>query len=236
MAFDLSRFGLDRLSIDGLYGAYLGMNPREQTIAVVVAGFLLLMIIVLPVAVASSRIASLEEEVKTSDESMRKVVRDIEMYKKDKAELGDYAKVLSAGYDPTIKATLEALADRAGIKEKIDSQKDVAPAISETFEEVSVEVNLKQVPLDKLVDFLHAIGSDQEKYLLIKKLIVEPRFGYPNELNPRITVSTYKLKGIEVEAAKLKGDGARAKNSPAIKLEGEAPAAAVPTPTPAVGE
>ncbi|MFA4875540.1 MAG: hypothetical protein WC690_09410, partial [bacterium] len=78
---------MKQLSIESLYNAYFGMSPREQTAALGAAAIALILIVVLPVWIASSRIGKLEQEVGQGKRQFKDVVRTIESYNARKAEL-----------------------------------------------------------------------------------------------------------------------------------------------------
>ena len=54
---------LNRLNLEALYNTFLGLTPREQTFALIGAGVALLIVVGLPVSLASSKLSSLEEAI-----------------------------------------------------------------------------------------------------------------------------------------------------------------------------
>lgn len=193
MVLKAGAFSLDRFRISNLYSAYFGMSPREQTIALVGAGVAIILVIVLPVAIASSRIGKLEREVADGRRQFKEVVRAIEAYDRKRAQLAGLQQQLVGGYDQQISTTLESIAEQNGIKDRIDSLKEKAAAPSDLFEEASVDVRLKRVSLQQLIDFLYAIEHHPEKMLRLKQLSVKPRFDNKQDLDVSFTVSTYRL-------------------------------------------
>jgi Sec-independent protein translocase protein TatA len=151
------------------------------------------LIIVLPVWAASSRITKLEQDVGQSSRQFRDVVRAIESYNRRKAELTGLQQSMASGFDASPATTIESIADKNGMKEQIDSLKARAAPPSEFFEESSVDVRLKRVKLGPLIDFLTAVENDPEKMLRIKALDIKSRYDNKQDLDVSLTVSTYRL-------------------------------------------
>lgn len=193
MALKIGRFSLERLSVENIYSTYLGMTSREQTIALVSAAVVVVMIIIMPIAVASSRITRLEKELADGNKQFREIIHTLDSYNTEKAKLTGLEKMLSSGFDSSISSTLEALAEKSGIKDKIDSLKEKPSAPSEILDEASVDVRLKKVNLQQLVDFLYAIQNDPDKLLVLKQLSMKTRFDNKQELDVSFTVSTFRM-------------------------------------------
>jgi len=193
MALKVGGLNLQKLKIENLYNIYFGMTPREQTMALVAAAVVLVLVVVLPVWIASSRIGRLEQDVGQNKRQFRDVVRAIESYNRRKAELTGLQQSMASGYDASPSTTIEAIAERNGIKDQIDSLKGKAAAPSEIFEESAVDVRLKRVKLDQLIAFLTSVENDPEKMLRIKAIDIKPRFDNKQDLDVSLTISTYRL-------------------------------------------
>jgi len=193
VALKLGRFNIGQMKLANLYNVYLGMNPREQTIALVVAIIAVLLVLILPVTVASSRISKLENEANRGRGQLRDIMRAIESYDGKTTELKQLQKMVGGGFDSSISSTLESIAENNGIKDKIDSLKEKAAAPSEIFDEASVDVRLKKVGLQQLINYLNAIENNPNTLLRLKKLSIKTRFDNKQELNVAFTVSTYRL-------------------------------------------
>ncbi len=189
----LGAFNIKQLKLENIYSAYFAMGPREQTFALAGAAVALLLIIVLPVVVASGRISKLEREVDQGKKQFREVVRSIDSYNAKQTQLAAVQKTLSGGFDTSISTTIESIAEKNGMKEKIDSLKAKATPPSDIYEEQAVDVSLKRVELSPLMSFLYDIENDPEKVLRIKTLSIKPRYDNKRELDVAMTVSTYRL-------------------------------------------
>lgn len=193
MALKVGSLSLERLKFSNLYSAYFGMSPREQTAALIGAAVALVLVVVLPVAVASGRIGKLEKEVQQGRVQLREIMRAIDSYNRKKATLSQMQQTLAGGFDSSISTTLESIADQSGIKDKIDSLKEKPSTPSDLFDVASVDVRLKRVTLEQVVDFLYQIEHHPEKMLRLRQLSIKPRFDNKQEMDVSFTVSTYRL-------------------------------------------
>ena len=197
MALRLGSINLKQIKLENIYNAYFGMTPREQTFALVGAAVVIVLVVVLPVFVASSRISRLEKDLAQGRKQFRDVMRAIDSYNETKAELARLQQTLAGGYDSSISTTIESIAEQNGMKDQIDSLKAKAAPPSDLFEESSVDVRMRRVDLKPLIDFLYAIENDPEKMLRIKTLNVKPRYDNKKQMDVTFTVSTYRfLEGV----------------------------------------
>lgn len=193
MALKLGRFDIKQLKLETLYNVYLGMNPKEQTVALVVAVAAVLLVLILPVVVASSRISKLEGDVERGRDQLRDVMRAVESYDEKTAQLKGLQKAVGGGFDSSISTTLESIAETSGIKDRIDALKEKPTTPTETFDEASVDVRLKKMKIQELVDYLYAIENNQNSVLRLKQLSIKTRFDNKQELDASFTISTYRL-------------------------------------------
>lgn len=193
MALKLGGVSLERLKIQNLYNAYLGMQPREQTMSLVGAAVILVLVVVLPVMVASGKITKLERSIDEGNEQVRTITREIDDLNLAKEQLKQVETSLSGGFDASISTTLETLAGKTGIKDRIDSLKEKAAAPSDLFDEASVDVRLKKVTLNETIDYLYSIEHNEEKLLRLKRLELKPRYDNKKEFDVSFQVSTYRM-------------------------------------------
>lgn len=193
MDLKLGSFDLEKLKFANLYNTYLGLTSREQTIALIAAGALLVLVVFLPVMVASGKISRLEQEIAKGNEQLRDVVHEIDRYQEMRGKLQTAEEKLMGGFDSTIATTMESLASKADIANKIDSLKEKPTASSDIFDELTVDVRMKQVRLKELITYLHSIQENPDKLLRLKKLEIKPRYDNKKELNTSFSVSTYRL-------------------------------------------
>ena len=110
---------LGRLNLDGIYNAFLGLPPQQQTIAMIAVAVGLIIIILLPISLASGKIGKMEKKLGLSQKEMGSIVHEIEDYGRMKEQLKEMEGRIKSGYDASLSTTLESLASKAGINENI---------------------------------------------------------------------------------------------------------------------
>jgi general secretion pathway protein M len=193
MALKVSSVSFERFKLQNLYNTYIGLTPREQTMALIAAAAVLVLIIVLPVMVASGKISKLEKSIQDGNTQLKAVTREIDELNTAKTELAKVQSTLAGGFDASISTTLETLAGKAGIKDRIDSLKEKPAAASDLFDESSVDVRLKKVTLNELIDYLYSIEQNPDHLLRLRRLEVKPRYDNKKEFDVSFQVSTYRL-------------------------------------------
>lgn len=184
---------LDRFNLNSIYNLFLGLPPQQQTIAMIGAGVLAVVIILLPISLASNKIGKMRKGINKSSDAMADIVREIEDYENMQGEVDAMESSLKAGYDKAMSTTLESLASKSGIQDNIESIKDKPVVPSELFDESVVDVRLSKVTLPQLIDFLYSIEYDKRKILRVKDLRMKTRFDDKKLFDVTFQVSTFKL-------------------------------------------
>lgn len=186
---------LERFNIETLYNTFLGLQPKEQIIALIVAGVLLVLVVIMPISLAGSKISGLEKTLSTGREQINDVVREIGDFNREKAKLTSVEAQLKSGFDTSISTTLENLATQSGLKESVESLKERPLVPSDIFDEASIDVRIARTTLPQLVDFLYKIESEKAKVLRIKQMQIKPRYDNKKLIDASFQVSTFKLSG-----------------------------------------
>jgi len=186
---------LKHLNAEAIYNTFLGLQPKEQIVALVVTGVVALLIIILPISLASSKISGLEKSISTGRDKINDVARELEEYNKAKSRLNSVEGQLRSGFDTSIATTIENFASQSGMKDNVDSIKEKAAVPSEIYDEAAVDVRISRVTLGQLVDFLYKIESDKSRVLRIKQLQIKPRYDNRSLVDVSFQVSTFKLSG-----------------------------------------
>lgn len=191
-----SRYAIfERLNPEALFNTFLGMQPREQIIAMVATGIILIIVIVMPISLAGGKISKMENEITTGRDKINDVMREIADYNREKVKLSAIESQMKSGFDTSISTTLENIASQTGVKENVDSLKERPLIPSEIYDESSVDVRVSKLTLDQLVDFLYKIESERARVLRIKQLHAKPRYDNKKLMDASFTVSTFKLSG-----------------------------------------
>lgn len=183
---------LSQLKFENLYNQFLGLQPREQTMAIVGSSIALVLIIVVPLWLASGRLTKLQRSLDQGQQSMDEIVREIDDYNKKKADLTALEAKLRSGFDANANVTLENLAKQATIEYDIRAKSTPVP--KDLYNENSVEVSLKKVSIKQLVDYMYQIEYGGNRVMHIDKLRLKPAYGNRQQLDAKFDVITYQLQ------------------------------------------
>lgn len=194
-----SKYGsLKKISIDALYGTFMGLSPREQTMALVGAVVVLLLVIILPISLASGKISNMEKLLKESQDQMGEVAREIDSYNTTKSKLDGLQASFKKGGDAKLQSTVEEIANKVGMKDNIQSINEKGGGNpTELLDESSVEVRISKVDLQRLIEFFYNIENDPARVLRVTRMDIKPTFANRQLLDASFDVSTFKLAGEE---------------------------------------
>lgn len=184
--------GLSQLKFENLYNQFLGLQPREQTMALAGVGVGLVLLIVIPIWLATGRLDKLQRTLDQGQKSMNEIVRSLDDYNQNKAKLMSIEAKLRAGFDVNANVTLENLAKQSNIKYDIRSRPNSVP--KDLYNETSVEVNLKDVSLKQLVDYLYQIEYGGGRIMRIDRLRLKPTYSNRNLIDARFEVTSFQLQ------------------------------------------
>src|SRR3989338_5046953 len=186
---------LERFNIETLYNTFLGLQPREQIAALIVTGFLLLLIVILPISLAGRKISGLETSISKGKEQINDLARELAELNKEKTRLNATESQLKSGFDTSIATTVENLVAQSGVKENVDSLKERPLVPAEIFDEAIVDVKVSRVTLAQIVDFLYKIEGEKTRVLRVKQLQARPRYDNKKLIDATFQVSTFRLSG-----------------------------------------
>ncbi|MDO8527625.1 MAG: hypothetical protein Q7T03_08065 [Deltaproteobacteria bacterium] len=187
---------LQRFNFEALYNTFLGLQPREQIFALVGAGVAVLLLVGLPISLASAKLGSLEEQISQGHDKQRDILHRLDHYQQLQQQLKTIESQITGGFDPTITTTMETLAEKSGLKERIENIKERGATPSELFDEVSVDVRLTKVTLPQLIDYLYSIEHHPNLFLKIRNIQIKRRYDNKQLLDASFQASTYKLQGV----------------------------------------
>ena len=185
---------LNRINLDSLYNAFVGLTPREQMLTLAGGSVALLLLIGLPITLMGGKLSQLEKRISEAGQVQKQTLRDLEYLQKLQGELKGVEDRFSGGFDATISTTMETLAGDSGLRDQIESLKERPPNPTDLFDEVSVDVRLKKVTLPQLVDYLFKIENHPKLLLRVKQLQIKPRYDNKQLMDVSFQVSTYRLQ------------------------------------------
>lgn len=185
---------LKRFNFGALYNAFLGLNPREQMFALIGAGVVILLVFGMPLILTSSKLSSLENEIVEGREKQREILKRMEQFQSQSQKLKEIEAKIAKGFDATITTTMATLAEKVGIKDRIENIRDKGARSTELFDEISVEVKLVKITVPQLMDYLYQIEQHPDLVLRISQIRIKRRFDNKQLLDVMFEVSTYRLQ------------------------------------------
>lgn len=191
-----SKYSLaERLKLGELYDRFLGLAPREQIIAGVGAGLVVLLIIILPISCASSKLGKMQKQITDHEKNVSQVVEKITEYKTVQAKMDRVQKGIRPKNQVQLTTRLESLATQSGIGNNIDSLKEKPGTPGEDYEEVVVDVRMSKLSLSQVIEFLYGIESQKDLNLRVSRLQIRPRYDNRTQFDVNFEVSTMVSTG-----------------------------------------
>ncbi len=142
----------------------------------------------------SSGSESLQKKAQALQIELKKIDSLREEYVQTNHRIEELSKEIKPGDESLIsvveKILVEARVDRGNFSIKSRTSTTV-----DLYEETSVDVDLKKIPLDKMVDVLYKIQT-MPVFLKVSKLRPQTRFDNPDLLDATFRVSTFKLNKV----------------------------------------
>lgn len=170
---------------------YLGrLSERERYIVVgSILGFLALLVLIIFSSLLSG-LNSTEKKISRLNKDLRKIETIRGKFIDIEQEINRLEGIIKrTGTGFSITSYLERLADENEVKITSVSEKTAPP--NDLYKERQVEVNLRQIYLENLINFLYKIESSRQ-LLRIKTLQIKPNYSNPLYLNVVFNVSTFE--------------------------------------------
>ena len=178
------------LNLQGLADFAGRLNERERWIVFGGAGAVAALLIVVIISTFMAALGGMERRIVQRRDELRKIAALRGKFIEIDRELSRLEEIIQqGGTNFSINSFLETTAAENGIKITSVNEKSAPP--NDLYRERQVEVNLKQIYLRNLVDFLYKI-ENSPRLLRIKSLQVKPNYSNPVYLNVVFTVSTFE--------------------------------------------
>jgi hypothetical protein len=175
--------------ISSWFGA---LTERERLLVLVTAAVAAIFVFGGSVLWASSGLEKREKRIKLRNEQLSQILALEGTYKQAKSAIAAEERRLKGN-----KVSLFSLCNKAANEIGLtlnDLNERKKPVRDTNLEEISVEVNLKSLTMDKLTSFLEAIeGKKAGGLVKVVKLKVKTRFDNPDLLDVQMTVATWKV-------------------------------------------
>lgn len=187
---------LRRFDVEAIYNTFLGLPPRQQTIALVSVGAIALLVLVLPLSLASSHLGGLEDRIAQAQQHIETTVTDVRQFTALQGDLKRLEERFQRQSSESLLTLIQRIAGDVGVTAERPAERGRESL--EFYEEEKVSFYLKGVPLEQLVQFLHKLENATERIIRIKELVVAPVYGNRQFLNAEFKeVAAYRLAAAE---------------------------------------
>jgi len=178
-------------ALEQLQTSFARLSDRERILVILTAAVAAVFIIVGIAWWANNAIDSRRKSVEIKEDKLSQILALEGQYKEAASREAKATQKLQRN-TVSLFSLLQKTAGELNLKLN-DLNERKSPIRDSEIEEVSVEVNLKQVSVDKLNQFLEKIeGKSKEGLVKIVKLKVKTRFDNPKLLDVNMTVATWK--------------------------------------------
>ena len=186
---------LQKINFDDLYNTFLGLDKRQQTLAVL--GFVLVFLIFLwlPAQFLSVKISNLQENYVSYQSDAQKLKQALNEYGSMQAALTQTSTV---GAEDSLSGLIYNMSEEFGIPKKKVSLKSMSKLPQgDLFEQDGKDVEIKAVPFDQLMRLIHGLESNTKIPIVMKKLDMKVDKKNRQVINQAtFTVMTIKAKKI----------------------------------------
>src|SRR5262245_25705735 len=121
----------ERFNVEELYNTFLGLAPRERTFAVAGIVVVLLLVILIPVSCASSKISKKEKNILSHEKNMDDLVTRLGEYQSALRRMKAAESQWTGRSKISLSTTLESLSTQSGLDKNIDAIKEQPPSMGE---------------------------------------------------------------------------------------------------------
>jgi hypothetical protein len=176
-----------------LYNIFMGLSLRNQMIGAGIGVFLVILLIIFPLSIVSGKIDSLKEGIASTQNKIQDVLNKVGEYERVKQEAAMMEKKFGALASMTSK--IESLARDQGLEENIEVLKEKNTLPRDRIIEVPIELKMRNITLEQLVDLVYEIENQELGLMRVKKLKLTTRFSNRSYLEVDMDVVGFKLKG-----------------------------------------
>jgi len=184
----------EKLNVEELYNHFLGLDSQQRTFAIAGIAVILLLLIIIPVTCASSKLSQKEKKILNHSKNMDELVDHLAEYQSVQNKLKQIEAQWAGRSKISISSTLESLSAQSGLDKNIDSIKEQPPSSGDLLVENAADVRLSRVGLSQLLDYLYKVETYQQGALKVTKIQLKPRYDNRQLFDVSFTVTSYALK------------------------------------------
>jgi len=172
----------------------INLTQREQRLIFGAGGIIILIAVFLIVDSLVQNYAQLNNKIENNKNEIIKITHLRNQHQETNRQLSAVkAQLEKIPKDFSVISFIEDLANKENIRENIGSQKPKTVGLNEDYDETYVEIQMDNVKLSKLINFINKIENSGH-LLKVKRLRIKTRYDDRNLLSVTMQVTTYKKK------------------------------------------
>ncbi len=183
---------LSKPNFTNIYNAFVMMTPREQLIAAIVGGLLIVILVIMPLSMVSGKVSSLKKGISKSQAKLQDVLDKVGEYQQLQTEIKALEKKYGRGIS-SMTSTVETLTRKVGLDTTIEVLKEKPLAPGDRFSELPVDLKLKNATLKKLIDLIYEIESYPTAVLRIRNMQIKPRYSNRAFMQVSMDIANVKI-------------------------------------------
>ncbi|MBI1908902.1 MAG: hypothetical protein HYS22_01885 [Deltaproteobacteria bacterium] len=184
---------LSKVNLDNIYNSFISLSPQGRVIALSVGGFILVLLIFLPTSLMSGKIASLQKEISTSQESLRQISDKLVEYQDLKASVEEMERSFGVGVG-SLATSIEGIATKSNVRSNMDSLRGKPAIDTDDLTGEAVELRLSKLTLSQLVDFLYNVEQNTAGFMKVTKIEIRPMYSNRSLMDVSCEIANFTLK------------------------------------------
>jgi len=173
---------------------HINISPRDRLLLYILGGFLSALLVFILVERVQEWYENLDTQIASKTDELKKVSRLREQYLETHGELEAIKAKLDGQQEKfSLLSFIEDLAKKEKIREKIGSVKPKTLPLVDPYEEKYVELQMDDITLPQLVDFIYKI-EHSGNVLKVKRLRIKPHYNNRDLLEVVMQVTTFSKK------------------------------------------
>lgn len=181
---------LSRIPWEEAYISFLALEQKKQLMVGASALLVLLLIILVPISCASRRLGKMENEYLNSQKNLVRLAQQVQAYTDLKGSAQALDASIKRNKNASLSTVLEGLANDVGIGKNINSLKPRKISSNDAYEEQGLDVQLREVSLQNITDYLQKIESSPRLRMKVSKVQIKPKTTNRSMLDVTFQVST----------------------------------------------
>jgi general secretion pathway protein M len=191
--------------MDNLEAALERLSKRERYL-VIATGIAFVIFVGFLISVwVSSSINGLQDKIERKTKQLQQLIDYRQEYEQAKRNQAAAKRIIGQGGNIQLMGTIETLAIQLSVKvEGMQPRPSVDVGEESNVIEEHVDVHLKSITIDRLMDYLQQLER-KSRTIAIRKLHIKKNFQQPDHLEVNFSVSNFKLKPISARPQPAQG-------------------------------